>query len=242
MRKLRTVFSFGVEQKLPYCAELREILSLIRFKLPPTREIKLEYQHAVAVCDKAIEIGYPSIALTQAIQWDTALRRIHIIGEWLPVEAGDEGGIVRGKTKWRGPTVSDISHDLIFTPPYASDRKVATSHDLTVCPLVQHVLGKVSLPKMGPLIVSEDTGAPWRDNYYSRKWREIAEAAEVPAEVRSMDTRAGAISEAEEATGNLDAARKLAGHTSTKTTLGYVRNDGLKNNRLVAQARSKLRQ
>ena len=40
---------------------------------------------------------------------------------------------------------------------------------------------------------------------------------------------------------DLEAARKLAGHTNTKTTLGYIRNDDLDNNRKVAEARSKLR-
>lgn len=241
IRKLRTVLSFGVELRLAGCANAREILSLIRFKAPKSRTILLEYAHALAICEKAIELGRPSIALTQAIQWDTALRRIHIIGEWLPLEDGDEGGIVRGRTKWRGPTAADITADMVFTPPYTSESKVATKHDLMVCPLVMKVLEKVKLPKMGPLIINEDTGAPWRDNYYSREWRRIAKKAGVPDHVRSMDTRSGAISEAEEATGSLDAARKLAGHTTAKTTLGYVRNDGLKNNRAVAQARSQLR-
>lgn len=221
---------------MPLCSA-----AIIRFKTPKARTIRLEYAHAVAICDKAIELGRPSISLTQAIQRDTALRRIHIIGEWLPVEEGDEGGIVRGRTKWRGPTATDISADMVFTPPYSSDSKVATKHDLAVCPLVMKVLGKVKLPKMGPLIINEDTGAPWRDNYYSREWREVAKKAGVPDEVQSMDTRSGAISEAEEATGSLDAARKLAGHTTAKTTLGYVRNDGLKNNRAVAEARSQMR-
>lgn len=241
IRKLRSVLSYGTEQRLGGCGQAREILSLIRFEMPASRTVKMEYAHAKAICDKALEMGRPSIALTQAIQWDTALRRIHVIGEWLPVEDGDEGGIVRGKTKWRGPTAADVSADMIFTPPFSSQKKRATSHDLSACRLVQHVLKASILPKMGPLIVSEDTGLPWRDNYYAYAWREIATAAGVPPSVRSMDTRAGAISEAEEATGSIDAARKLAGHTNVKTTLGYVRNDDVEHNRKVAEARSNLR-
>lgn len=241
IRKLRSVLSYGTEQRFAGCSQAREILSLIRFKLPDPRTIKLEYEHALAICDKAIELKFPSIALTQAIQWDTALRRIHIIGEWLPVEEGDEGGIVRGKTKWQGPTAADVSSDMVFQPPYTSARKRATRHDLSACPLVMHVLKKAKLPRMGPLIVSEDSGLPWRENYYVRQWRAIATAAEVPTEVWSMDTRAGAISEAEEATGSLDSARKLAGHTDVKTTMGYVRNDDLEHNRKLATARSNLR-
>lgn len=241
IRKLRSVMSYGVEQKLKGCSQVREILSLIRFATPDARTIKMEYAHAVAICEKAIEMGRPSIAITQAIQWDTALRRIHVIGEWLPVEPGDTGGIIRGKTKWRGLTASDISADKVLTVAVMSRNKKATRHDLTACPLVMEVLMKAPLPSVGPLIVSEKTGLPYRENYYAQDWREVAVAAKVPAEVWSMDSRAGAISEAEEATGDLDAARKMAGHSTSKTTLVYVRNDDLDNNRRVAAARSKLR-
>jgi hypothetical protein len=241
IRKLRSVLSYGVEQRLKGCSQAREILSLIRFATPDPRRVKMEYAHAKAICDKAIEMGRPSIALTQAIQWDTALRRIHIIGEWLPVEEGDTGGIVRGKTKWRGLTAADISDEMVLTVAVTSKGKAATRHDLRACPLVMEVLKSVQLPNLGPLIVSEKTGIPYRENYYAQDWREIAKAAKVPETVWSMDARAGAISEAEEATGDLDAARKMAGHTTSKTTLVYVRNDDLANNRRVAEARSKLR-
>lgn len=242
MRKLRTVLSYGVTERLPGCSVAREILSLIRFKAPASRSIKMEYSHALAICDKAIELKRPSIALTQALQWDTGLRRIHIIGEWLPVGEDDAGGIVKGNSIWRGLTVADISSDMVLTVPKTSKNKAATRHDLKECPLVQHVLTKVSLPRIGPLIVSEISKSPYWENYYARDWRTIAEAAEVPGTVWSADTRAGAISEAEEATGSLDRARKFAGHTNAKTTLGYVRNDDLTNNRIVAAARSNLRQ
>lgn len=241
IRKLRSVLSYGTQERLPGCSQAREILSLIRFRTPANRTKKLEYAHAIAICEKAIELGRPSIALTQAIQWDTALRRIHIIGEWLPVEDGDEGGIVRGRTKWRGLTAADLTSDMVLTVPYTSRNKAATRHDLSSCPLVAKVLKQISLPKMGPLIISETTGLPYRENYFATDWRAIAKAAGVPDDIWSMDTRAGAISEAEEATGNVDAARKLAGHTNIKTTLGYVRSDDLEHNRKVADARAKLR-
>lgn len=241
IRKLRAALSYGVQQRLGGCATAREILSLMTFEAPATRKIKMEYAHAKAICDQAIRDRRPSIALTQALQWDTALRRIHIIGEWLPVQPGDAGGIIRGRTKWRGLTVSDISPDQILTVATTSKNKAATRHDLKACPLVQHVLRQIVMPKMGPLVVSETTGLPYRENYYATDWRAIAESAGVPASIWSMDARAGAISEAETATGNIDAARKMAGHTNVRTTLGYVRNDDLDNNRKVAKARSKLR-
>src|SRR5690606_34321803 len=131
IRKLRLLLSFGVQEKLSGCLAAREILSLMQFDAPATRKVKMEYEHALAICDKAIELGRPSIALTQAIQWDTALRRIHIIGEWLPVASGDGGGIIRGGTQWKGLTAADISSDMILSVPETSKNKAATRHDLT---------------------------------------------------------------------------------------------------------------
>lgn len=243
IRKLRTALSYGVQQRLDGCATAREILSLIEFEAPSVRKKKLEYAHAVAICDAALAANppRPSIALTQAIQWDTGLRRIHIIGEWLPVADGDKGGIVRGNTKWRGLSAADID-DSVLTVPFVSKNKLASQHDLSKCALVQYVLSKgIELPKVGPLIVSEVTKLPYRENYYATDWRTIADSAGVPSDIWSMDTRAGAISEAELATGSLDAARKLAAHSNPKTTLGYVRNQDLENNRMVAEARANLR-
>ncbi|MCV3209647.1 integrase [Mesorhizobium sp. YC-39] len=240
IRKLRSVLSFGTTERLAGCAQAREILSLMEFATPEPRRVKMEYRHALLVCAMAIRKNRPSIALTQALQWDTALRRIHIIGEWLPLADGDAGGIVRGNTKWRGLTVADISADHVLTVPITAKNKAATEHDLSKCPLVQMVLKRIKLPAFGPLVVSEVTSLPYRENYYATDWREIATAAKVPESIWSMDTRAGAISEAEIAT-DLESARKMAGHTTAKTTQGYVRNGDLDNNRKVADARAKLR-
>ena len=240
IRKLRAVLSYGLQQRLHGCSTAREILHLMRFEAPEARKIKMEYEHALAVCNQALKDKRPSIALTQAIQWDTGLRRIHIIGEWLPVQEGEQGGIVRGRTKWQGLTAADIENGVL-TVPLTAKNKVATRHDLSACPLVQHVLTQTELPKVGPLIVSETTKLPYRENYYATDWRTVADSAGVPKGVWSMDSRAGAISEAEAATGSLDAARKMAGHTNAKTTQGYVRNDDLDNNRRVAEARANLR-
>ncbi|MER9769016.1 hypothetical protein NKJ09_23460 [Mesorhizobium sp. M0189] len=241
IRKLRAILSFGATERFDGCRDAREILSLMEFETPDARRVKMEYLHALRICARAIRDGRPSIAITQALQWDTALRRIHIIGEWLPLQEGDGGGIIRGNTKWRGLTVADISAKMVLNVQLTSKGKAATDHDLAKCPLVQMVLKRVRLPALGPLIVSESTGLPYRENYYATDWREIATKAGVPKEVWSMDARAGAISEAEEAT-DLESARKMAGHTTVKTTQGYVRNGDLDNNRKVADARTKLRQ
>lgn len=238
IRKLRTVLSFGMELRLTGCRQAREILREIRFEAPAGRSERMTYEQALAIIERAMEDGKPSIALTTAMQFDLALRRIHVIGEWLP--AGDaKGGILQGTSRWRGPTVADI-RDGVYTPPYAEKGKAAVSHDITIAPLVQKVLARHPLPKTGPLVVNEKTGLPWRDNYFGYAFREIARAAGVPDTVRSMDARAGAITEVEAVAG-LDSARKYAGHSNNRTTQGYVRDDGLDERRRVAVARQEAR-
>lgn len=241
IRKLRTVLSYGASERLAGCGQVREILSLMEFEAPAPRKMKLEYSHAQAIIAKAIEMGRPSIALTQAIQFETALRRIDIIGQWVPVQSKDEGGIVRGQTRWVGPTIAVVDGEMIMRIAATSKTKSEAAFDLKACPLVMQVIEAHPLPKLGPLIVSERTGLPYRENYYATEWREVARAAGVPDSIWSMDSRAGAISEAELATGNIDMARKLATHSDPKTTRRYVRNDLLESNRAVAEARSKHR-
>ena len=98
----------------------------------------------------------------------------HIIAEWVPVNNDDTGGIVRGKTRWQGLSAADISPEQVLTVPMTSKNKKATRHDLTCCPLVSEILKVAPLPGVGPLIISEKTGLPHRENYYATDWREIA--------------------------------------------------------------------
>lgn len=147
---------------------------------------------------------------------------------------------MRGNTKWRGLTVADISADQVLTVPVTARNKAATEHDLGKCPLVQMVLKRISMPAFGPLIVSETTGLPYRENYYASDWREIATAA--GSRKHMVDGHPSRRNLRAEIATELESARKMAGHTTSKTAQGYVRNGDLDNNRKVADARAKLRQ
>ena len=149
--------------------------------------------------------------------------------------------IKRGEKYWHGPKWTDISRNMTFQPPNVSRNKAATTHDLKECPLVMRVLDEIGLKDFGPLIVSEKHGMPYWEREIARDWREIARLAGVPDGVWSMDTRAGAISETEAAVG-IEGVRKIAGHSSAKTTQGYVRNDEVDAVRDIAIARKNFRE
>ncbi len=190
----------------------------------------MTHAQCLAIIQKSVELGYPSIGFVEAVKFETGLRRIDVIGEWQPDQDG-------GPFKWHGLTNKDLSRDLILTLK-TSKTGAAVARDLTVMPLVREALKAYTIPDIGPVVISEDTGRPWWENKYTTRFRTIRDAAGVSSEIWSMDSRAGAVSETIEATGSIEAARELATHSTTKMTMRYARNDGLEASRRVAKARA----
>jgi len=229
MKLLRLVISYGAGEKLKHCKDIRLILSDIRFEQPEPRTVTMTYDQCLAIVRKSAELKCPSIGFVEALKFESALRRIDVIGEWSP----DPNG---GPFRWRGLTAGDISKDLILKIK-TSKTKAEVARDLKSMPLVTEALKAYSLPELGPVVIDEDHAKPYWENRYAEKFRKVRDAAGVPANVWSMDARAGAISEAVEATGSLEAARDLATHSTTKMTMRYSRGDGLEASRKMAKAR-----
>ena len=97
------------------------------------------------------------------------------------------------------------------------------------------------VPDIGPVVLDEDTGKPYWSDRYIKKFSMVRKAAGVPDHVWSMDTRAGAVSEAIEATGSIEVARELATHSTTEMTKRYSLGNGLEASRKVSQARAESR-
>jgi hypothetical protein len=229
IKLLRVIISYGAGERLHGCAEARAILSDMRFEQPQPRMVAMTYDQCLAIVRKSAELECPSVGFVEALKFETALRRIDVIGEWAPDPAG-------GPFRWRGMTVGDISKDFILSLK-TSKTNAAVARDLKELPLVQEALKAYSLPQIGPVVIDEDSGRPYWENRYATKFRMVARAAEVPDDVWSMDSRAGAVTETVEATGSLEAGRNLATHATTKTTRRYSRGDGLEESRKIAQAR-----
>ncbi len=229
IKMLRLVLSYGAGQKLAHCATTRAILTDLRFDQPEPRTIAMTYEQCLAIVKKSAELGCPSIGFVEALKFESALRRIDVIGEWAPAPGG-------GPFRWRGLTAGDI-RDHVMTLK-TSKTKAAVSRDLMSMSLVVEALKAYPLPELGPVVIDEDYGKPYWENRYAWKYSKVRDAAGVPKDVWSMDGRAGAITETVEATGSLEAGRNIATHTSTKMTLRYNRTDGLAESRKIAQART----
>lgn len=232
IKLLRVILSYGAGERLSGCAQAREILSVMKFELPPPRSVVMTYDQCLAIIQKAAELKYPSVGFVEALKFETGLRRIDVIGEWYP-DADDKAA----PFKWRGISRRELSRDLILTLK-TSKTGAVVSRDLKVMPLVQEALKAYSIPDIGPVVLSEDTGKPWWENRYTTRFKVIRDAAGVSSDVWSMDSRAGAVTETFEATGSLEKARELATHTTTKMTMRYARGDGLEASRKVAEARA----
>ncbi|QRM55113.1 hypothetical protein [Sinorhizobium sp. BG8] len=230
IKLLRVIISYGAGERLHGCAEARLILSDMRFELPAPRTVAMTYDQCLAIVAKSAEMECPSIGFVEAVKFETALRRIDVIGEWAPSSEGQP-------FRWTGLQAKSISKDMILTLK-TSKTGVGVARDLKTLPLVQEALKAYRIPDIGPVVIDEDTGKPYWENRYTEKFRKVRDAAGVPSNIWSMDSRAGAVSETVEATGSLEAARDLATHTTTKTTRRYSRGDGLEASRKVAEARA----
>lgn len=223
MNMFRIAVSWGVVLELPQCSRLREILSEMRFAKPAPRATFLNYDQAVAIIAKAHEMGLPSIALAQAMQFELTLRQKDVIGEWMPGGEAGTGAIVAAGRRWaNGLLWSHIGQDGVL-------RKVTTKtgaeavFEIARYPLVVQELGRWEGPKVGPMIIDERSGLPYRNERFSKRWREVATAAGVPKDVYNMDSRAGGITEATDAGAPIEAVRHHATHRDARTTMRYSR-------------------
>lgn len=229
---LRILFGFGTTiLENEECARLSGILGKMRFKMAKARDQHLSAEQATAVRTKAHEMGLHSIAIAQALQFECMFRQKDVIGEWVPQTERVASDLKRDDGfKWaRGLKWSEIDANFILRHT-TSKRNKDVEFDLKQTPMVMEELliaygaaDRSLMPIGGPVVVSEKTKLPWTDTEFRRNWRIVATAAGVPPEVRNMDSRAGAISEATDAGAELEHVRHAATHSNISTTQRYSR-------------------
>jgi hypothetical protein len=223
MDSVRQLIGYGVTLGYDDCFRADTILSKIRFKTPPARKSIMTAAHVDAIRTTAHAGGWPSIALATVLQFELAMRQKDVIGEWEPAR-DTKGGIVHKDTRWtNGMVWSDIGPDMVL-------RKVHTKtgfeveHDLKLHPMVLEEIARVPQEKrVGPMILAESTGEPYKHRKFTERWRKIANKAGVPNTVWNMDARAGAITEAYDLGAAETDVMKSAGHKNRQTSARYNR-------------------
>jgi len=232
---LRTLFRFGAAiLEDPECMRLRGVMHDLRFPMSKPRTERLTAQQATSIREKAHERGWSFIALAQAIQFELMLRQKDVIGEWVPVKEPGISDVVqkiqKKPQKWiMGLRWETIDENLTLRHK-TSKRGKDIEVSLRLAPMVTEELARMfgsleraDMPASGPVILCEVNGWPYRNTEFRRKWRKLANAAGIPKEVKNMDSRAGAISEATDAGADLEHVRHAATHSDIGMTQRYSR-------------------
>jgi Phage integrase family len=228
--QIRTLFGFGLlmlEDR--ECERLSLIMSKMKFPQPEPGTAFLTVEMADAICTKAHLMGWGSIALAQAFQFDLLLRQKDVIGEWIPVCEPGESDIIWRDEKWlRGLRWSEIDDDRILRHKTSKRGKVLEI-GLKLAPMVLRELQHVVYRSVdGPIILNEINGMPWSAAEFRRKWRILADQAGIPKEIKSMHSRAGGITEASEAGADIEHIKHAATHSDIAMTQRYSRNASAK--------------
>ena len=218
MERVRAIFSFAVLLGLPGASRLREALELCEFPGPPPRTQQVTYEQTVAFIAKAHELGWHEMAMAQALQFEGTLRQTDVIGKW------DSAAETPTILNW----VSGIRWEEINAQGVLIHRTGKRGRTVTLplhkYPLVRAEFARYSvLPSIGPIVVDSETGEPFHYKTFATRWREIADAAGIPKDVWSRDSRAGGVTEAGDAGADKEDMRQHAGHANARMTERYNR-------------------
>jgi hypothetical protein len=171
------------------CQRLSGVFNTLVFDAPAPRNKRLTEVQARAIASKAHEMGFPSIALAQALQFDCALTQRDVVGEWVPIPEPGVSDITANGKKWlRGARWEEVDENMVFRHPASRDGKILERR-LSKAPMVMEEIARIGeRPTSGAMIVSK-VGVPYETISFRRLWRKIADAAGVPKDVHNTDGR-----------------------------------------------------
>jgi hypothetical protein len=220
LQMLRISVKYGKGLRNPACRDLSEIPTDTEFPAPKGRRQAMSADQAAAIVAKAHELGWPNLARAVALQFGCALRQKDVIGEWVKASGGGAqwtSGLLWGEhvmTDWR-----------LEKPTSKSNFSEVAEFDLRLLPMVMAELQRIpSTSRIGPVILDERTGKPYRQREFARRFREVARAAGVPDSIWNMDARAGAVTDAYDKGAREVDAMDLGTHTQLATNRRYSRN------------------
>lgn len=223
---LKAAVSFGVMLRYDGCIALSEVLRETSRKLPSpsSRDATITASQVVKLRQAAHARGAKSAALAYAMAFETVLRLWDVTGQWVPMDAVGFSDVIDNsrREKWFGLKWENIDADLTltFTPSKTADKtgKTIIFH-LTKAPMVIEELMHWPVDKRtGPVIVAEQTGLPYLEQNWRRRFHKDRIAAGISSEVWARDLRASGITEGRASDASIDDAAKVAGHSSSRTT------------------------
>lgn len=223
---LKAAVSFGVMLRFDGCVALSAVMQETNKKLPApvSRDATITANQVFKLRQAAHARGAKSAALAYAIAFETILRLWDVTGQWVPIDTLGFSDVIDGsrREKWFGLKWEDIDANMIlaFTPSKTADKSGKTiSFHLTKAPMVIEELEHWPVEKRtGPVIVSEETGLPYLEQNWRRRFNKDRIAAGIARNVWARDLRASGITEGRASDASIDDAAKVAGHSGTRTT------------------------
>jgi hypothetical protein len=234
----KTVIRFNAALRRPECKLLLEELKLVKFEKGGARQEEMTNVYARSFIKTALDLGKRGIipadrarymAMGVAAQFELGLRQKDIIGEWRPDETWTGYFTWENVPGWRWRMKTS-----------KSKYRTAADFDLTQYGFLFPLLDAVPHDQREGAIIKGEHGLPIRERSYRKWYRQIARAAGIPDAVWSMDARAGAATEAEEAGVPIEDIRDALTHSESRTTVRYIRRRAKKIAE-VAEARARQR-
>jgi hypothetical protein len=143
MGQLRSLFGDGlVYLEDDDCERLCVLLDNMRFKPTKPRDVRLTSVHADAIRSKAREVGWFSMALAQAFQFELLMFQKDVIGEWLPaaeatgpVECQWDGDVWSGGLRWEEIDENFVLRHPTTTRERSNEERTCTHYNYCDCPL-----------------------------------------------------------------------------------------------------------
>ena len=224
---LKAAVSWGIVCRKPGIKEFQDVLGELEFETPDARDQAPTAEQIIAARLAAHKNGNPRRALLYAFQMDTTGRQWDWTGIWVPHSDPRMSDVIDAKGKWFGPRWSDIDENMILNiKPTKTEGSTAVeiTFDLSECPMVMEEIANIPVSeRVGPLIINERTGQPYRGTAITDGWRKDYALAGLPDKLWNRDTRAGAITERRLAGASQDDRRRLAGHAKADQTGDYER-------------------
>jgi integrase len=223
---LKAAVSFGIMMRLEGCEALAVVLHETGKKLPSpgSRDATITAGQVVKLRQAAHARGAKSAALAYAMAFETVLRLWDVTGQWVPIDTPGFTDVIDAsrREKWFGLRWEDIDGDLLleYTPSKTAQKTgKAMTYRLTKAPMVMEELQHWPVEKRtGPVIVSEETGFPYQEQPWRRRFNKDRLAAGIDSSVWARDLRASGITEGRASDVSIDDAAKVAGHSSPRTT------------------------
>ena len=227
--QLRMITTYGKLIRAQGAQDVSSMLSDLRIETPPKSGGYATREQVMGIANLAAERGMLAFAVGIRLQFEFALRAVDVRGQWLTADP-HYGGIHRSGRTWQDGMTWDML-DTSFTTIEKVISKTAKSlptpyiFDLTAVPDLRDMVHKLRRQSsgIGPLIVSERHKMPYTKYAWSQAWRRLRDDLGYPKQLKMMETRAGAASEASQLDISPAQLRDGMQHQNTSTTDRYLR-------------------